>query len=780
MLALAGLCDHRLERELRRQVGSVVAPGPGGLLGLELEFSVRSGQGGRLHFGSLIHRLPVDGYALDPGDPNAYRCSWGGIITSDGAEAEIATPPVRTRPGFTGELEAWARTGEAALRRVLPGGIELDGYSAHLSSAMPARLNDAVCWLYASTFAADLMLLMERADSPGLLVRPRPGRTELCGEFIDGASLSAAAAFAAGTTRACAAAVRSRSVRALLPPSLDVRVARAVHRYGWYVDRGAFGADLHAASRRTLLPRVSGGTISAQSHLELAWAAARQALAEDVAAPDLQAAEAMVTGELPLPAEHRPPRRFLRHQSGEDAPLPRGDTSLILSRSPASRPRTYIRPGFTLRPVAGTWDFTVFEVSGPARRVYACIPRDSLPGFVGQLEEGALDDLITTYLALTSGHRILRAHRQTGHPGLYDRMDAPAALLAPERDPQTGRREPGRWAAKHGVARPGKRNGHEHAPRRPASRSIRGAGRIIAATAAAAVIAAAIIMASVSLASSRLGNRHVHPTPTVGSAATSPRSSTSGGSASASAATGSNISVSAASASSVAGSGTSASSDTGSSTSASGVTGSSTSASSTSTTPQSGQLQIFGVVTPYPPFEPGGTFDFDIGLSGDVPRSARLMLAPANGGPSMDIEQVTYPPLMYRGITLPSTLTPGNYELFLVAGDVTSNSATITVAPPVPILKSIIPSSVTPGDDVTLTGVNFGTPGSILLAFGPGNSGASIKASEWSDNSIVFQVPNLPSGTYDLQIVAAGGVQNQYYGSGGLYIGSAPTGSSTP
>lgn len=245
MLALADRSDHRLERELRRQVGSTVTPGPGGLLGLELEFSVRSGEGGRVHFGSLIHRLALDGSALDPGDPNAYRCSWGGVITSDGAEAEIATPPVRTRPGFTGELEAWARTGEAALRRVLPCGIELDGYSAHLSAAMPDRLNDAVCRMYVSTFAADLMLLMERADSPGLLVRPRPGRTELCGEFIDGASLPAAAAFVAGTTRACAAAVRSRSARALLPPSLDVRIAGAVHRYGWYVDRRAFGADLH-------------------------------------------------------------------------------------------------------------------------------------------------------------------------------------------------------------------------------------------------------------------------------------------------------------------------------------------------------------------------------------------------------------------------------------------------------------------------------------------------------------------------------------------------------
>ena len=198
----------------------------------------------------------------------------------------------------------------------------LDGYSAHFSAAMPAELNDRACRLYAETFAADLMLLMDRIDSPGLLVRPRPGRIELCGEFIENEPLAAAAALVAGTTRACAAAVRRQGARAALPPRLDVRLARAVHRYGWYVDRRAFGTDLHAASRRALLPRAAGGTIRAQSHLELAWAAARQALADDAAASDLQAAEAMVTGSLPLPAEQGQPDDAPGGEHGGDVRFP--------------------------------------------------------------------------------------------------------------------------------------------------------------------------------------------------------------------------------------------------------------------------------------------------------------------------------------------------------------------------------------------------------------------------------------------------------------------------
>ena len=486
VLAVLGRSDRRLSKALRLRVPGEVPPGPGGLLGLELEFSVRSARGGRVHFGSVIHRLALDGTALDPGDPNAYWCSWGGVITSDGAEAEIATPPVRARPGFAARLEAWAHTGEAELRRAVPRGVELDGYSAHFSAAMPARLNDRVCRLYAETFAADLMLLMDRADSPGLLVRPRPGRTELCGEFTKDEPLAAAAAFVAGSTRACAAAVRRPGARTALPPRLEVRLARAVHRYGWYVDRGAFGTDLHAASRRALLRRASGGTISAQSHLELAWAAAREALADDAAASDLHAAEAMITGSLPLPTEQDQQDDAPGGQRGGDVRVPLDRT--VVPDTP--RPCAHVRPGFTLRPVAATWDFTVFEASGAARRAYACIPRDSLPGFAAALEEGALDDAIAAYLALSSRRRVLSAARQTTSPGLYDRMGAPAELLAPERDPQTGRQESGAPGAKRGLARPGKRNRQEReAPRKEQEAARKTARSVPRAAAIGAVIA---------------------------------------------------------------------------------------------------------------------------------------------------------------------------------------------------------------------------------------------------------------------------------------------------
>jgi Bacterial Ig-like domain (group 3)/IPT/TIG domain len=500
VLAVPGRRGQRLSEALRLRVPGDVPPGPGGLLGLELEFSARSVRGGRVHFGSLIHRLALEGIALDPGDPNAYRCSWGGVITSDGAEAEIATPPVRTRPGFTARLQSWAQTGEAELRRAVPRGIGLDGYSAHFSAAMPGKLNDRVCRLYAETFAADLMMLMDRSDSPGLLVRPRPGRTELCGEFIEREPLAAAAAFVAGSTRACAAAVRRQGGPAALPPRLDVRLAPAVHRYGWYVDREAFGANLHAAGRRGLLPRAAGGTICAQSHLELAWAAARQALAEDAAASDLQAAQAMVTGSLPLPAEQG---RLDEAPGGQRD----GDVRFPPEVAPDSPPLcVHVRPGFTLRPVAATWDFTVFETTGPARSAYACIPRDSLPAFAAALEDGALDDAITAYLALPSRRRVLSTSRQTSRPGLYDQMGAPAGLLASERDPQTGRQESGGREPKQVLVRADKRNRQQRQEQPPPRKAPRFLPKV-----AAIAIAAAVMVAAAGAATALLIRGHSGP-----------------------------------------------------------------------------------------------------------------------------------------------------------------------------------------------------------------------------------------------------------------------------
>ncbi len=281
----------------RRARKAARTPRTGTLVGLEHEFRLVDGSA-PVDFRRLIHTLPIEGVRADPSDPNAYRCTWGGAITCDGAEAEIAIPPVEVTPGFVHRALEYGERGEAYLRELVAG-LHLDGYSSHISVSFAGRNDRVASRRYAETFAPALMLLMDRASSPGLLVRPRPSRLELCGEYVSGVAARAAVAFAVGSVRALTRANRG----ALAALRVRVDLVPAVERYGIYVDRRAFGPDLYDQGRRALLQTHAGTQRLAQQQLELAWTLARESLANDVGNRDLEMADRMVSGELALPCE---------------------------------------------------------------------------------------------------------------------------------------------------------------------------------------------------------------------------------------------------------------------------------------------------------------------------------------------------------------------------------------------------------------------------------------------------------------------------------------------
>jgi hypothetical protein len=287
--------ERREVRSIRRVVGPPPRTGP--RCGIEHEFTVLRDQV-PVDFRDLIHTLPIPGRRLDPQDPHAYRCSWGGALTTDGREAEIATPPVRLAPGFAGEVARLAVLGQDCLVAALPGNHHVVGYSTHLNISVPYRRCLAVAGRFATRFAPAMMLLLDRPDSPGLLVRPRPGRLELGGEYQQGDRLRAALLFAAGAVAACAS---PNPVRAL-PPAVAVALSPAVQRFGWYVDRRAFGADLYTFGRTCPLrpARGRGGTRTAQRHLEDCWTVARRAVRPWATAGDLALVDDLVSGRRPL------------------------------------------------------------------------------------------------------------------------------------------------------------------------------------------------------------------------------------------------------------------------------------------------------------------------------------------------------------------------------------------------------------------------------------------------------------------------------------------------
>ncbi len=406
--------------------------GPASFVGVEHEYSVtRSGE--RVDFRRLIHDLRVPGRRLDPGDANAYRCPSGLAITCDDAEAEVVSPPVPVRPGFVADIDGWGTRGAGELRRLLPVDIGITGFSTHLSASMPSAMVGPVCALFAGTFAPALMLVLDRADSHGVFVRPRPGRVELCGEFALGARLGAAAVLVAGGTRACAAALGAaadghRDVGLGLPPVLAVGVRPATGRLGLFVGRRlAFGFDLYAAGRRARLPLEGGGEVGAQVHLELAWEAARLALGDAAGPADLDAGDRMVAGSGPLGVE------TTDDGDGPGAAVPAVPAS---PRSPfGDILEARHRPGFDVLVAAATWDFTVFRLSAVRREAVACVPTPWLGPFLERLDAGHLDVVLTAFLAAPVRGSVLLAHDQTREPALWDEAVIGPDLLPYEQTP---------------------------------------------------------------------------------------------------------------------------------------------------------------------------------------------------------------------------------------------------------------------------------------------------------------------------------------------------------
>ena len=381
--------------------------------------------GNQLDFGPIVDRVGFEGARLHPTNDRAYQTPSGLLLMADGRVAEAATPPVSLTSGFVDSLEQWAVAGHQALTASLENGQTLFGESTHLSVEVDPDLNEELCAVYAQTFAPALMLLLDRADSPGLLIRPRPSRTELCGEFIEGARLRAAIAFAAGSVIAVQASLRGDPDALPLPAAVDVVVEPARQRHGWYIDRAAFGPDLYEQGRAALLRLQSGGSVSAQDHLAACWKIARATLARCGAlAADLAATDDVVASRLPLPSESAEIEEAASPGSLND------DTPHARALAPAQR------PGFSVAAISGTWDYTAFEVrpiSRPDDRAAVVnVPERQLDQFLDELDRGALDEVINHYLVVAPSNRVLKSSDQTTSPGIFDSVNPNPQLMPPD------------------------------------------------------------------------------------------------------------------------------------------------------------------------------------------------------------------------------------------------------------------------------------------------------------------------------------------------------------
>ena len=403
----------------RRRLRVEAAPAASPLVGVEHEYQLFDENDEQVDFRTLIHGFALGARHLDPADPNAYRLATGAALTCDGAEAEIALPPVPLAAGFGTEVASRAWHERCRLEQLVPG-LRVAGYSTHVSVSTPPAIGDAVASLYTRTFAPALMLLMDRPTSPGLLVRPRPGRTELGGEYVDGDRLRVVATFAAGSVLACHAAVTRN---APVPPALNAHVLDDDHRYGWFVSRSAFGLDLYIEGRDTQLLLAAGGTTTAQQHLEHSWTIARDALGEHIGAPEMRPIDELVWGTTPLPIAASATRAGA--SAGPFGPSPFGD---VLT--------TRHRPGFDITPVMVTWGAAVLLAYSPAtdRKAFIPVTCTQLGEYLQALDAGRYDAVIAYRLRRPHpiGHR-LRHRRHLSMDRLYDRLGPRRRLLQRER-----------------------------------------------------------------------------------------------------------------------------------------------------------------------------------------------------------------------------------------------------------------------------------------------------------------------------------------------------------
>ena len=387
-------------------------------VGIEHEYSVAEGDR-PVDFRQLVDDLEVGAPDLDPGDPHARRVGWGGVVTADGAEAEIATPPIAARSGFARALDHSAGAGIAELRRSLPQ-LTFDGYSTHVNVEVPDRLVRLAARRFVSRHALPMMLLLDRTTSPGLLVRPRRHRLELCGDHVVGDQLVAATVFAAAATLDARTVLRAPVRTALRPAIVD----EARERYGWYVDRAAFGADLYRDGRRTRLP---DGT-TAQDHLRRGWDCVRP-LATGLCTPaELAIVDATVEGRTPLPCEQLTTAGSgaASAVSAEAGPFAR---ALVVRH----------RAGLVVEPRIVTWPLVVLAVRHPSGEVLLSIPGKSLGDTLDRLDRGELDRFLHDALARRGTLGPVRPQRGQGRVSVHDRVEDLRSVVPVERDLVTGR-----------------------------------------------------------------------------------------------------------------------------------------------------------------------------------------------------------------------------------------------------------------------------------------------------------------------------------------------------
>ena len=327
------------------------------------------------------------------------------MLTADGREAELVTPPVAwdaSAPGKVDDMLAAERIELATRVTHLAGADRLTGFSTHVNVSVPDDRVVDVGRRFARECGLATVLVAEPASSAGLLVRPRRGRLEIGGEYAEGEHLVALVTFVGAAVSALLAGAP--------PPH---RLADADDR------RRAREVRLVPATRGRVRRSPETRPSRRSDQLTVTWKWARPWCIHGGLDPG--PVDRLVAGA-PLRLEDR--------QTRPDA---------CELRTVA--PSVDVAPTTGARHVFGdveaetlwlTWHHVVWLVSDGQRSLHAVLPIEEEPAFLSRLDAGEYDELVRRELGRRLGRRRLLVHAQLDDEVWWHEV-RPGALVPAER-----------------------------------------------------------------------------------------------------------------------------------------------------------------------------------------------------------------------------------------------------------------------------------------------------------------------------------------------------------
>ena len=348
----------------------------------------------RVDVRSVIDRFATGSGPLDPADPVARRLPSDSTLSVEGDEAVLASPPVPIGPGVPEQIDDLLRDERTGLRDNASayGVTGVSGSATCLSISVPDESVVGVGLTFVESCLLALATVVEPATSPGLLVRPRRGRLEIGGGYVEGSDL------VAGLTL-LAACIRGLLDGGFPPRNGTPDVVPSRELYGWFAPARTQPDD--------------------DAALAAVWTWARPwARAQGL---DPGPVDELVSGS----------RALRRHTAADPAHCSWG------TQTSGDRPRRAGRRelpnGLHADPEWLTWHHAVWLIrDAGGHECHAVVPLDQEDSFLAQLDAGRLDVALDRMLHRRTPRRRLTAHAEIDEAVLWHDVH-PAALVPVER-----------------------------------------------------------------------------------------------------------------------------------------------------------------------------------------------------------------------------------------------------------------------------------------------------------------------------------------------------------